>query len=117
MGYYKQKSVIGQPPEDSVTIESARVEANRAGISAEEYLVAMLNNSRRVAWENATLWDDLRDTVEEYENLMLGVVCQSCGYEPLKVGHDAECRLGEPLTACCGAPFIPDTGKCSKCRD
>ena len=117
MGFYKQRSVIGFPPEDSMSIDAARMEAARCDESVEDYLVQTVNHLRLVAWENITAWSDLRDTVAEYENLMRGVECQSCGYEPLEVGHDAECRLNDPLTACCGAPLIDGTDKCAKCRD
>lgn len=71
-------------------IKSEIIEAEREGLPLIEHLIMLLDHSREVAKDNAMLWEREREIRLDYENLCAGLICPTCGFEPIKVGHSAE---------------------------
>lgn len=110
-----------EPMTTEERIEFETREAKRWGLPLAEYLIMRLDHARNGAGDNVnfyaqqaskghhykmafederrlrlatmSMYEREREIRLDYEILCAGLICPTCGFEPIKVGHGADCPV------------------------
>ena len=89
---------LGSEVDKELSVLDAELEAARAGLTLVEFLRSSLEHSRSIALENLIEWKREYELRLDYERLCAGLICPSCGSEPIKVGHTADCEANHVVS-------------------